>query len=383
MKICMLLDNTFNPIDRRVYNEAKILVKFGYDVTIICKKDQEDVLKEWEVIDGIKIKRCFRYQLGTSVLVDKYLEAHFDLINHLDGKFDVYHCHDTETWPIGYILAKRDGAKFICDSHEYFPDYIEKANYSDPIKYEASKILALNRGQYIKYADGVITVGTKIASLLQQEYNLSHEPLVIYNTRYLSEVLKKTSLLREEFLIPDHKKILFFHGNIEATRGIENIIDALVYVQSDIVFILAGKCNEEYAQKLHKYAAEKGVENKIFYKGFIFPDRLLEYVSSADINVYYPAVNIKNLEFSAPNKFFDYIFASTPFVIRNLPELSILTQKYDIGYLADSVQEMAYKIDQLLNKQEYVTKVQNLRNAQRDLCWEAAEQKLIQFYKSL
>ncbi|MCS4465305.1 hypothetical protein JTT01_20250 [Clostridium botulinum] len=46
--------------------------------------------------------------------------AHFDLINNLSESFDVYHCHDTETWPIGYILAKRDGAKFICDSHEFF-----------------------------------------------------------------------------------------------------------------------------------------------------------------------------------------------------------------------------------------------------------------------
>ena len=107
MRICMLLDNAFNPIDRRVYRQAKSLVGFGYDVTIVCKKDYDNLLKETEMIDGITIKRYFKCNLGTSVLVDKYLEAHLELMNNLTEKFDIYHCHDTETWPIGYILSKR------------------------------------------------------------------------------------------------------------------------------------------------------------------------------------------------------------------------------------------------------------------------------------
>lgn len=385
MKICMLLDNTFSPIDRRVYNEAKILVEFGYDVTIVCKKDQEKLLKEYEVIDGIKIKRCFRYQLGTSLLVDKYLEAHFDLIKNIDEKFDVYHCHDTETWPIGYILAKRDAAKFICDAHEYFPDYLQKANYQDEIKYETSKLLGLNRGQYIQYADGVITVGKQIAALLKKEYNLVVEPSVIYNTRSTMEkVAGKTSLLHDEFSIDKHKKILLHHGNIERSRGIENIIDALLDIKSEVILLIAGNCSNDYAQELYKYAMQKGVGNKFRYIGFLNPHKLLEYVASADVNLFYPITYTKNMEYCVPNKFFEYIFAETPFIIKNMPELVMLTEKYNIGYIADSIQDIATKVDYLLsNEQEYIDKVNSFKKAQEDLCWEKQEDKLLAFYNKL
>lgn len=385
MKICMLLDNTFKPIDRRVYREAKSLVNFGYDVTIVCKKDHDNLLEESEVIDGIKVKRYFRCNLGTSILIDKYLEAHFDLMCNLNEKFDVYHCHDTETWPIGYILSKRDHAKFICDAHEYFPDYIEKVNYKDEIKYETSKILGLNRGAYIKYADCVITVGEKVANLLYKNYQLPQKPVAIYNTRNMTEcVTNKRSLLRDEFSIEENKRILLFHGNIECARGIENIIDALTYVKSDIIFLMAGSCSKEYIKELFQYATQKHVNEKVKYIGFLSSDKLLEYISSADLNVYYPLVNTENMEWCVPNKFFEYIFATKPFVIKTLAELSELTQKYDVGYLADSVQDMAVKIDELLiNKQEYSNKVQNLRDAQKDLCWEVEEQKLLQLYKNL
>jgi 1,2-diacylglycerol 3-alpha-glucosyltransferase len=385
IKICMLLDNTFKPIDRRVYKEAKSLVNCGYDVTIVCKRDNDNILKEHEMIDGIRIRRYFTCNLGTSVLVEKYLEAHFDLMRNLTEKFDVYHCHDTETWPIGYILSKRDGAKFICDAHEYFPDYLQKANYHDEIKYETSKLLGLNRGQYVQYADGVITVGEQIATMLQNQYNLSSEPLVIYNTRSTAEsVAGKTSLLRDEFSIDADKKILLHHGNIERSRGIENIIDALPYIKKEVILLIAGNCSKDYAQELYEYAVQKGVEYKFRYIGFLNPNKLLEYVASADVNVFFPITYTKNMEYCVPNKFFEYIFAETPFVIKNMPELVMLTEKYNIGYIADSIRNIATKVDHLLsNEQEYIDKVNKLKKAQEDLCWEKQEEKLLAFYNTL
>lgn len=385
MKICMLLDNTFSPIDRRVYKEAKSLVDSGYDVTIVCKKNNDNLLKETEMIDGITIRRYFKCNLGTSVLVEKYLEAHFELMSNLTEKFDVYHCHDTETWPIGYILSKRDGAKFICDAHEYFPDYLQRANYNDEIKYETSKLLGLNRGHYIKYADGVITVGEQIATLLRMEYNLSAEPLVIYNTRSTAEkVAGRTSLLRDEFSIEANKKILLHHGNIEHSRGIENIIDALSFVKSEVMLLIAGNCATGYAQKLYEYAVQRGVQDRFRYIGFLNPHELLEYVASVDINLFYPITSTKNMEYCVPNKFFEYIFAETPFVIKNMPELVMLTEKYNIGCIADGIQDIATKVDYLLsNEQEYINKVNNFEKAQKDLCWENQEEKLLAFYNRL
>ncbi|MCS4465306.1 hypothetical protein JTT01_20255 [Clostridium botulinum] len=70
MKVAMLLDNSFTN-DKRVYKEAQTLVKNGFDVTVICKNEIDESLPKEEETEGIKIKRLFKYNLGTTVLVEK------------------------------------------------------------------------------------------------------------------------------------------------------------------------------------------------------------------------------------------------------------------------------------------------------------------------
>lgn len=383
IKVCMLLDNPFHPIDRRVYQEAKTLTQNGYEVTIVCKKDPQKELPEYEIIDGIKIQRCFRFQLGTSVLVDKYLEAHFDLLQGLTESFDIYHCHDPETWPIGYIIAKNNKAKFICDAHEYFPDYLQRENYLDDLKFESSRLLGLTRGQYIKYADGTISYGEIVANQIQKDYQLSIKPTVIHNTRFFKEkVNNKKDLFRQQFKISGNQKILLHHGNTDRSRGIENIIDVLTMVKSDFIFFLAGKCGNDYLQEIEERILKNGMTSKFHYIGFLNPNELLQYVASADINLYYPNVHCKNILYSVPNKFFEYIFAATPFVINNLEGMATLNQCYEIGYIADNYKDMAEKIDKLLSDPaDYAQKVTNMRRAQQELCWENQESKLVELYQ--
>ncbi len=156
----MLLDNPLNP-DPRVEKEAKTLAGAGYEVTVYCQK--ADGLTDYEKKDGYTIRRTFRYKLGTTVKISKYINAHWELWKSIKEKYDVYHCHDVETWPVGYFLAKRDGARLVYDAHEYFPDMIVKGNYRSILKYYASKVLFYLRGSlFIRKANHVITVNNNI-----------------------------------------------------------------------------------------------------------------------------------------------------------------------------------------------------------------------------
>ena len=39
-------------------------------------------------------------------------------------RFDIVHCHDLDTLPLGYMISKMSGAKVIYDSHESYTDMI-------------------------------------------------------------------------------------------------------------------------------------------------------------------------------------------------------------------------------------------------------------------
>lgn len=382
MKIAMILDNPLNP-DNRVEKEAESLVKAGHEVTILCKMAEN--LDTEESRNGYKIKRIFRYNLGTSVLVEKYLLAHFDLMNAVNESYDVYHCHDTETWPIGYILSQRDNAKFICDSHEYFPDYIIRETYNDEIKFKASQMLIGIRGNYIRYADAVITVTDTIAEKLYDEYKLKEKPIALYNTKlYKYRVNKKKDLLRAQFQIDESKKILFFQGNIDYSRGMEYIIESLKYIKSDVLFLIAGVCTKEYLNELLDFAKKHKVEEKFRYIGFLDNKRLIEYTASADILVYYPRNSVLNMEYTIPNKFFDYIFASRPIILRDFDVYKEFMDKYDLGFTCTDTYDIAEKIDALLTDTTlYNKKVDNCINSQAELSWEKQEEKLIKLYSKL
>jgi glycosyltransferase involved in cell wall biosynthesis len=381
----MLLDNPFAPIDGRVYKEAKTLIKHGHSVTLVCKRNDDLSLPPAEEIDGISVRRLFKYHLGTSVKVDYCLAAHHELISALTDPFDVYHCHDAETWPVGYMLSSACGGRFVCDAHEYFPDFIYPENYTDEFKYRASKMLWLIRGAYITHADAVITVGEKIAELLRGDYSLAETPTVIYNSRSLSErVTVAGDVLRKRHKIERDKRILLFHGNIEPSRGIENLIDAVSLVEEDAVLLLAGNCAPQYASQLLDRSEKLKMADRVRVIGFLHPGELLQSVAGADLNLYYPVADTKNVLCSIPNKFFDYVFAGVPFIVSDLAELGALCRKYQIGYVCGSVMEMAGLIDRLLSDEsEYARTLPNFRRAQEELCWERQEARLGELYQRL
>ncbi|KEI97151.1 glycosyl transferase [Clostridium botulinum A2B7 92] len=390
MKIAMLLDNNFTN-DKRVFKEAKTLVKNGFDVTVICKNEIDESLPSEEKIEGIKVKRLFKYNLGTTVLVEKNLLAHFDLINSVSESFDVYHCHDTETWPIGYILAKRDGAKFICDSHEFFPDYICKSWHKDELKYELTKLLVRARGEYVEYSDGLITVSDIISYELQHIYNLKNKASVIYNTRSIIESMLNGNYIRKKikkkYNIDYKKKIILFSGTVEPSRGIELVIKSMPYVK-DCVFLVAGGDKFNYIEELKYIANKYNVQDKVIFTGKLTQNELFEYCFSGDLLIYLALAEVKSIDFSAPNKFFDYIMSGKPMLISDLKFMSSVVKKYEIGEVIDikniNFKEIGYKINSLVHNEQKLNKYKkNVFKIQTMFSWEEQEKKLISFYKEM
>lgn len=383
-KVAMLLDNPFVN-DARVYKEAKSLVDNGFEVTIYCQESQD--VPEEEKKDGILIKRVFPFYLGTTLLIDKYLRSHLSLFGAVKNQYDIFHCHDTETWPIGYILAKDMGAKFICDSHEYFPDYICREWHSDPFKHELTRNLVKARGEYIREADAVIVVSEEIAAALHKEYSLSRRPTVIYNTRPYSDVPAGKNLVREKYKIDDSTRIILFQGTIEPSRGVDIAIRTLPYVR-DSVLVILGDGRREYLDELRLMANDLGIGQRVIFAGPVPHEELLLYSGFGDVLVYFGRPLLTNLEYSMPNKFFDYIFAERPMVIGDLISMKKMVETCGLGAVVN-IHDIDYKeigdtVNRLLDNKTLQQKyIANIRRCKPLLSWEEQEQKLLKLYETL
>ncbi|WP_294404660.1 glycosyltransferase [uncultured Clostridium sp.] len=182
MNVAILIDNSMElnmPHPGRVFKEAETLVNNGYEVTVFCKKGNENIpLKE--IYKGVRIIRCFDYYLGTTELIHNYIISHIQLFNTINEKFHVYHCHDTNTLPIGYILSRRDKAKLIFEAHEYFLDQICREWYGADVLIYLGKPIIKN----MEY-----TIPNKLF-----DYLFSCRPMIVSDLYSIKSIVQKYNI---------------------------------------------------------------------------------------------------------------------------------------------------------------------------------------------
>ncbi|MFO8108929.1 MAG: glycosyltransferase [Thermoplasmata archaeon] len=158
MRVLMTLSNAFTH-DPRVYNEALSLVKNGHQVTILAW-DRDKKNKKREVIDGINVVRFHNTKFMDIIPYDIF-RLHFwwkngyklALKQHEKKNFDVIHCHDLDTLPIGVKLKKKLGLPLIYDAHEIW-GYMVARDIPD---WWAERFLEKEKN-LAPYADHIITV---------------------------------------------------------------------------------------------------------------------------------------------------------------------------------------------------------------------------------
>ncbi|ESU73049.1 hypothetical protein T260_05170 [Geobacillus thermopakistaniensis] len=384
LRVAVLSDNPSNK-DPRVWRMTKTLVELGYEATLFCQKEKGD--REYDYEDNIHIRRVLDYKLGTSVLIDKYLIAHFQLRDALlkEERFDIFHCHDPETWPIGYLMAREQKAKWIADSHEYFPDYIEKRNYGDDInKYNTAVQLGKNRGNYIRFADGVIAVSEEMLHVLSNEYSLTCPRTVIFNTRYSSHIVTKSKQqTRQELGLSEECKYFVFAGNIMPDRGIDTIIEMIKMMPGHFRLIIIGDgLLDNYVKEEHKQS------HKIIYLGRLEYTDLIKYVYACDGYLYFPHHYgqhvLRNYKYAIPNKLFDAIFSDIPFFTYDGFAFSEIVKKFRVGITYPIGKDIASIADDIVNKlNNNVFSKESFEHAKAYYSWENQKHKLDCLYKDI
>lgn len=415
--------------DARVLKEAKTLAEAGHDVRIIAVLDKDT--EPYEERDGFKILRVdtslpgerpvpaegrppsqrdrntttigrkllnylFRRPLGfiyarvkdrmsgllrrlplkvcRSFAFFQYYRRAWAIVRNKPA--DVYHCHDLNTLPLGYMAKRRHGGKLVYDAHELTT---ELAYISRP---EKMGWWVLERF-LIRRADEVIATGTYRAEYLAKKYRVA-APTIILNCPPLPAAEAHNRALQDKLGLTDGRvPVVLYQGGFIPGRGLDNLVLAAAHLDRGVLVLMGwGPLEAE----LRSLVEKMGLERRVYFTEPVAPDRVVYYCMSASVGVVITLRTSLNNYYATPNKLYEYMHAGLPVVSSDFPALKEVVEEYGLGctFDPDEPESIAAAINRVLaDEQRYDTMKRNALGAARIFNWETESKKLLEIYRRL
>lgn len=278
---------------------------------------------------------------------------------------DCYCAIDLDTILPSYFISRLKGKKRVYDAHELFTE--QKEIVTRPAIHRLW--LMVEKFAVPKFLFGY-TVNDFIAGEFKKRYQVNYA------------VVRNLPRLISTQPIPDTDRFIIYQGAVNEGRSFETLIPAMKLVNARL--IICGEGN--FFERAKSLIAKHGLENKILLKGWIAPAELQRLTPEA-----YAAITLfegtgLNQYQSLANRFFDYIMAGVPQVCIDYPQYRTLNDRYQVADLIPdtAVETIAAALNNLLYNDVYhKTLQQNCLLARKELNWEAEENVLISFYKSM
>lgn len=358
-------------------------IKSGNDANIVQKKysGEEKILARGNpLVNNVVNQRLNGLIMAfykAFCLVDYYIRGCRVAINN---PATIYHANDLNTLPVAWFVAKRCGAKLVYDSHEL---YVEKNMLRPPgrmIKF----LLSLLEAFLIRKANAVITVNESIADELSRRYRIK-TPTVVMNAPSLANkpVKRNANLLREALHVNSDYRLLLYLGLITFNRGLEKMIESLIYLP-DCYLVLMGYGTDEYKKQLLEVAQRNRIESRVTFFGPVPPDEVIMYAAGADLGVAPIENSCLSYYYCSPNKVFEYINAGLAVIASDFPELRRVIYQHHIGCTFDPGDpgDIARAVSYVLEDAErWYRMKQNTLAASQCYNWENESKKLLNLYK--
>lgn len=371
----MLLTNAFDP-DPRVHQEAMALVSAGYDVTILCW-DRDSKAPAFEIIDRIKVERIYvksTHGRGTSQMLFLLLFWLKAYARSIKKQYDIVHCHDFDTLPLGFVLAKQKRVKLVYDAHESYVDMLGNLpGWLRMVTYGSENIL-------IRRTDLLITVGETLRRYLAQRG--APRTCVVGNWKDPKKYdfpMDQINKEKERLTISDRQLVISFIANLGHERQLPQLIDAVK--DNTEIFLMVG--GNGPVRGLVEAAVDK--YSNICFLGYVHPSKVPFYTALSDVIFYGFDPNNSNARFSAPNKLFEAIAAGKAVMTGDFGEIGEIVKETECGIIIDnySIESIKNAISQL-NVDILKKYMENSHKAtMRKYCWDMAKQTLLNHYKEL
>ena len=290
--------------------------------------------------------------------------------------FDVVHCHDLDTLPLGFLLGKLKRKPVVYDAHESFPDMLE-GNIHPMLQrslFNLENIL-------IRRIDLLITVGEKLRRHFE-ERGAPHS-VVVGNWKRLGDFSRSEEQnqgTRRRLVIAENALVVVCITQLLKDRKIEELLDA-VDEYPGVWLIIGGR------GVLEDLIRQRAARNpRIVYTGFASGRQIADYTCAGDVVYYGFDPQNPNARYSAPNKLFEALAAGKPLITGDFGEIADVVRDASCGVvLADYSAEKIRRAFKSLGEPELRhTMADNARRWGRTVMnWEKGEEILHREYSVL
>lgn len=355
--------------DQRVDRTCSVLTEMGYSVLLLGRKLSNSRDLSPRIYSYKRMRLLFNK--GFLFYAELNLRIFFFLLLH---NSDVFYSNDLDTLLGNFLASRIKNKPLVYDSHEYFTEMPELTNRFAKIFWEKLEAFLLPKLKY------TITVCESIKEIYNKKYNVDFQ--VIRNVS--KQFPQNKHIGRKELNLPQDKAIIILQGaGINKDRGVEELIEAMDYLREVFLIILGGG---DQMEELKKMAKDKVQKNQILFLPRMEYQEMMAYTKVADLGLSLEKNTNLNMEYSLPNKLFEYIQAGIPVLSTALTQKKQLIQKYKIGELIEKTEPLllAQKIkDMLFNENKRKQWEKNVATASKELVWKVEKKKLITFIKKM
>ena len=170
--------------------------------------------------------------------------------------------------------------------------------------------------------------------LYQIWFKLKEKPILLPNKPYFvpkkSELAKLKSKYKKQLSYFEEKKVIIYQGGIYRARLLEKIVQAIVELNDNFIFLLIGREQEKgYVNDL------KNIDDSIIHIPYLPAPDYLVFSTIAYIGwLGYSASSLNNA-FCAPNKIYEYSAFSLPMIGNDVPGLRNIFESTNSGVIVD------------------------------------------------
>jgi glycosyltransferase involved in cell wall biosynthesis len=373
MKVC-IFTTVHRPFDVRVFHrQARTLARAGYDVTLLAHGDEN------KTVQGIHVRTIARPKNRFFRLLSLFRFGFYCFRE----KANVYHFHDLECLPLGFLLKKVTGRAVIYDCHENYPETAyERVWYPDWVKPLLAKLIARFEPALAKQLDKVICV---VADQKARFDAAGCDTALVRNVPRL-EIFEQALQIEA----PVQNRLIYLGGQSVA-RGARTLVDIMADLSEthpDIKLLCLGPFNEPLVEAETKaYVKHRGLDHTIEYINMVPHEKVPEYVTTSLIGLIPWQPHQQMLKMISPNKVFEYMACKIPIVASDLPSLKDIIVKSGAGVTvqADHVKAHADAIRKLLSDPDLCHQYakQGHQYVQTHHNWDIEAQKLLGVYQHI
>jgi len=368
----MLLTYPYRP-DPRVFREARALVRHGIKVHLIAwdREGHRPKRADENGVDVIRLGPRCPYRSAGKVIsrLPRFWFRALRASRKL--QFDVVHCHDFDTLPLGIMMSKLRGVPVLYDAHELYSEMVRKdVGAVSNLIWRAESCIA-------KMPEELVTVNEKLAERLSEGRKTKVRIVTNSPDTGILEGLDAQQIRERHNL---RGFVVSYLGSMEPGRFVEELV-AAVGPSDKITLALGGDGT------LRPVAEKASLHNSaIKFLGTLDTDEALRVTWASDLVVAMLDPSNPNYRASTPVKILDAMACGKPVVTSQGLDISKKVEEVGCGFVipydGKAFRETVLKAASSPKMLEQMGR-KGLEYYEKELSWERSRDELLKAYKAL